>query len=147
MTNGRVTRSGENPRGMSAWILDYLGRPWAAGAAGPEAYDCWGLVRAVYRDRLNIEVPPIDVDAMRLAAVARAFEASPEYAQWYEVANPAPCAIALMSHGARPHHVGLWTGEAVLHAIEGAGVIHQSLASLAVHGWRVLVYYQRRESA
>ena len=26
-----------------------IGLPWVAGARGPEAYDCWGLVRLVHQ--------------------------------------------------------------------------------------------------
>lgn len=126
-----------------AWVLAYLGAPWMAGADGPHAYDCWGLVRAVYRDRLGIVLPMIDVDALSPLAVRRALTRHAERAHWRALAVPQPYAVALMSHGTRPHHVGVWTGEAVLHAIEGAGVVHQSLSSLKVHGWRVLEIYAR----
>ena len=37
------------------WTAEYLGKPWRNGAAGPDAFDCYGLVRAVYRDRYGVE--------------------------------------------------------------------------------------------
>lgn len=123
------------------WVLDYLGKPWIAGGSGPEAYDCWGLVRAVYRERLGILLPEVDVSALSPLAVRRALAGHEERSHWRALAGPAPYAVALMSYGERPHHVGLWTGEGVLHAIEGAGVVHQTLASLAVHRWRVIAFY------
>jgi cell wall-associated NlpC family hydrolase len=126
-----------------SWAVKYIGKPWAAGAAGPHAYDCWGLVRAVYRDQLGIALPVIDVDAMSPIAVRRALDGHEERSRWRAVTPPEPYAVALMSHGQRPHHVGVWTGSGVLHAVEGAGVVHQSPASLAVHRWRILEFCAR----
>lgn len=37
---------------MSApWIDAALGKPYRAGATGPDAFDCWGVVRGFLRDR------------------------------------------------------------------------------------------------
>lgn len=128
---------------MTTWILSYLGKPWAPGGLGPDAYDCWGLVRAVYRERLGIELPVVDVESLSPLATRRALAQHPERMHWRVLVEPEPYAVALMSYGSRPHHVGIWTGEGVLHAVEGAGVLHQSLASLAVHRWRLLELYAR----
>ena len=49
------------------WTADYLGKPWRNGADGPDAFDCYGLVRAVYRDRYGIEMPVVSADATRCA--------------------------------------------------------------------------------
>ena len=54
------------------WTADYLGKPWRNGADGPDAFDCYGLVRAVYRDRYGIEMPVVSADATRVLACLHA---------------------------------------------------------------------------
>lgn len=39
------------------WAEALIGAPWRSGAAGPDAYDCWGLVRAVYLRRMEVDLP------------------------------------------------------------------------------------------
>jgi len=43
-------------------VTDLIGKPYKEGAAGPGAYDCWGLVAEVSR-RAGIELPRIAVPA------------------------------------------------------------------------------------
>jgi cell wall-associated NlpC family hydrolase len=45
------------------WSARYVGLPWAPGADGPDAYDCWGLVRAVQRERYGRDLPRLAVRA------------------------------------------------------------------------------------
>ena len=117
-----------------------LGRPYRLGAAGPEAYDCWGLVRHYYAAARGVALPV--VDAVRTLAIARAFSGDPERANWAEVESPAEGDAVLMGQARRPHHVGLWLGGGVLHAVEGAGVIHTQPALLRLGGWNVVGYYR-----
>lgn len=127
---------------MSHWALAYLGKPWANGAAGPDAYDCWGLVRRVYAERYGLELPAVDVDAHAPLAVRHAFAAG--RAGWQAVDDRQEGDVVLMGQARHPHHVGLWLAGGVLHAVEGAGVVHQDLRSLAAHGWRLLGSYRRQ---
>lgn len=46
---------------MTHWADDFVGKPYAAGAAGPEAYSCWGLVRAVFARVHGIAFPDVAV--------------------------------------------------------------------------------------
>jgi cell wall-associated NlpC family hydrolase len=41
-------------------LSDLIGKPYKAGARGPAAFDCWGLVLEVSK-RAGIELPEIDV--------------------------------------------------------------------------------------
>ncbi|MDD5249634.1 MAG: NlpC/P60 family protein [Rhodocyclaceae bacterium] len=133
---------------MSRWVFDYLGKPWENGAQGPNAYDCWGLVRAVYREQLGIALPVVDVDAHKPLAVCRAFADARMHSGWTPVDRQALQefdAIEL-SLGEKPHHVGIWCaadGGGVLSAVEGAGVVFQRRASLALHGWKIIAAYRR----
>lgn len=131
--------------GVQHWAEDYLGRAWENGAEGPDAYDCWGLVRAVLRDRFGIALPAVNVDALAPLAVRRAFRDSGEYDHWQEIDAPVVEGdVVLMSHAKHVHHIGLWTAGGVLHAVEGAGVVHQHLQSLRMHGWNVVSVYRRK---
>lgn len=44
---------------MKHWATHLIGLPWKPGAEGPRAFDCWGLVRYVFRLRFGIEMPDV----------------------------------------------------------------------------------------
>lgn len=39
------------------WIDSVLGKPWVKYAAGPDSFDCWGIVRHYYRNVHGISLP------------------------------------------------------------------------------------------
>lgn len=45
---------------MTHWALALLGKPWRAGANGPDAFDCWGLVRYVFAEQKGIHFPEVN---------------------------------------------------------------------------------------
>lgn len=45
---------------VPAWVERYRGRPFLRGSDGPEAFDCYGLVRAVLRDVWGASTPALD---------------------------------------------------------------------------------------
>lgn len=125
------------------WAEAYIGKPWANGACGPDAYDCHGVVRAVYRDRLSIELPVVNVDALQPLSVRRAMR-DYDYSGWQKIAMPTQnFDVVEMSLAQRPHHVGVYLDCGVLTSVEGSGVIFQSMASLRRHGWNVVACYRR----
>lgn len=127
---------------MSHWTDAYFGKPWAFGATGPEGYDCYGLVRAVYRDILGIDLPVIAVDHAPLA-IRHAIRNG--QSGWSPTRNGGvqDFDVVMLSHGKHPHHVGLWGGpDRVLHSVEGAGVIRQELTGLRMNGWHILGFYR-----
>ena len=119
-----------------------IGKPWASGAGGPDAFDCWGLVRHYYTTMRGQILPVVDVDATRAMQVAHAFAGEPELANWLAVEAPAEGDAVLMGQARRPHHVGLWLGGGVLHSVEGAGVIYTAAPMLRFSGWNVIGYYR-----
>lgn len=42
------------------WASQLIGKPWEPGAAGPDAYDCWGLVCAVMACRVGLPMPSLE---------------------------------------------------------------------------------------
>lgn len=129
---------------MMHWASLYIGRPWVSGGAGPEAYDCYGLVRAVYRDRLGIDVPLVDYDALSLMSCAHAFR-HVDYGRYDRVESPRELDVVQMSQAVRPHHVGLWLeidGGGVLASVEPFGVVFQNRAALRLAGWNITDLYR-----
>ena len=125
----------------------YIGRDWANGACGPDAFDCYGVVRAVYRYRAGVNLPVIDVDAFRPIAVRKAMHDF-DYSGWELIDAPErELDIVEMSLASRPHHVGVYLetdGGGVLTSTEGAGVIFQTLGSLKRNGWNIVACYRRK---
>ncbi len=134
------------------WAMDYLGKPWVNGATGPDAYDCYGLVVAAYRDMLGETLPIFSVAASEPLRLRRLMADNVEPDSpfgWYREVVPSELDAVLLSHGERPHHVGLWTnadGGRVVHSLEGVGVVAESLATLNLGAWKVLGYFSRRVS-
>jgi len=48
------------PPSPPAWVTPWVGRPFEERGRGPEAFDCWGLVRAVLQERLGASLPALD---------------------------------------------------------------------------------------
>ncbi len=75
---------------MTPWWVNYIGIPYQADRCGREGCNCWGLVRLVWKEQLHFDVP--DFLRVRTSAdLARLTQA----AQWQEVQEPEPFAIAL----------------------------------------------------
>ncbi len=125
------------------WQQELIGKPWKSGARGPLEFDCWGLVRWVYRERLGVILPALPgLDAKDVGAVARSFvEIAPS---WLEIPRPENLCAVAMSTGKRIHHVGVWLdeGRGVLHAMEKSCVVFQNLQSLRAAGFQTIRYYK-----
>lgn len=131
---------------MTHWAAQYLGKPWVSGASGPDAYDCYGLILAVYREQYGVDLPLLNVDATRSLSIAKAMR-DYEYGDWQPVDAQCEGDVIQMGHARHPHHVGLWLdsdGGRILHSLEGSGVVAQTPASLRLHGWNILTIYRRR---
>ena len=53
---------------MQHWAEKYIGKPWVNGE-----YDCWGLVRDVYKNELGVELSPIVTDATNITNAIAVF--------------------------------------------------------------------------
>lgn len=120
------------------WAAPLIGRPYLRGAAGPDAFDCWGLVRHVFAVHHGIDMPVVNVastedqaDAIRAAAQASGWRP-------VDAGIPRDGDIALM-RGPLGRHVGvlvLADGHLrLLHSVERVGVCMQSLADVRSAGF------------
>lgn len=131
---------------MTDWWGAYVGRAFEDGGRGPVTFDCWGLVRAVYRDRLGLDLPLHEgVRAADHRSVAQAMQDSARRAEWAEVAEPRAFDVMLARrdpHSRWPGHVGVMIdGARVLHVWAGRNVhvarlVDPALAPLVVGFYR-----------
>lgn len=128
------------------WANDYVGRPWVAGARGPESFDCWGLLCDVYAKHYGIILEHYaHVDPKDTRTVARLLASATDGAPlWTPLEKPADgCAVA-MSTGRAFHHVGVWLdldGGIILHAMDRLNVLAQSLHAVRSLGITRIAYY------
>jgi cell wall-associated NlpC family hydrolase len=111
------------PSDKRALLRGLIGKPYRAGAGGPDAFDCYGLARHVMRELYAVALP----DRIAPAAIRRS--------AWRRVAFPADGAIVLMGAGPTPKHIGVYLGDGVLHALEGAGVVFDPFDMLPFRGF------------
>jgi len=133
------------------WVCDYLGKPHVPGARGPEAFDCWGLVRDIYERRFNIDLPfypglprePTPADTRLMLKEIR----NELKEDWVVSEKPFDgCAVA-MSQSQVYHHVGLYMeadGAKVLHCWDGSAVVLDTLPRLRLKGLKKITFYRHR---
>lgn len=128
----------------AAFLLDLIGKPYQLGARGPDAYDCWALVRHVERGLYGRDLPDISAESTDPRALAAIFRSHAERRRWVEVERPLDGAVVLMARLERPFHCGVYLEEApsagVLHAWHPR-VVFERLDILTASGWGCLRYF------
>ena len=127
------------------WAQEYVGKPWRENADGPDAFDCWGLVRHVYRQQLKVELPPypglFELGAKHLRASIRDGLRS---GKWVELVAPKDLCAVLMSASRVYDHVGVYLaqdGGLILHSVHGRGVVAQPRHALLAIGIQRTAFY------
>ncbi len=134
---------------MPHFANKYIGRPWVAGAQGPDSFDCWGLVRFVLLHEYGYNVPPVNINPNNLRDVLSAFHADLAFQAFVEVDKPQDGDVVLMRQAKNPVHAGIWLdvdGGGVLHCVREIGVVFQDIASLNLCGWFLHSYYRVKEN-
>ena len=125
----------------------HIGKPYRRGADGPDAFDCWGLVRAYFREIHSIEFEPltiadkVDESAGNVQAIMRSARAGGMRPR--PGAKPqAEDVVLLRSRGILHAGVAVRVGSSLrlLHAMSGAGVLcqpwHVATYGMGVEVWR-----------
>jgi cell wall-associated NlpC family hydrolase len=104
--------------------LDLLGLPFERGARGPDSYDCYGLVREMFR-RAGIDVP----DFASPGTIEEIEELiSDEARKWRRVPIGTPGAVLTFRVEGLGAHVGYMLGnDRFIHAWEATGVTTERL--------------------
>lgn len=130
---------------MTHFANKYIGRPWVAGAQGPDSFDCWGFVRYVLKHEYGHDVPPVNVNPENLRDVLHAFKSDLAFTAFIEAPSPRAGDVVLMRQAKNPVHAGLWLdidGGGVLHCVRGYGVVFQNIRSLNTCGWFLDSFYR-----
>ena len=104
------------------WCSKWIGIPFADHGRGPDAFDCYGLVHAIYREQFGITLPDYAdaySDARDHASVAAAVQAGLQ-AGWATIdrvhETPRCGDLLVINVATRPWHCGLMvTPERFLH--------------------------------
>lgn len=127
------------------FVEGLLGRPWKLGAQGPEAFDCWSLLRHVEAQAFGRDLPLVALpENTRPDRVAAALAGHPKRSLWRQVPRPSHGGGVEMTSVRTPLHVGVWLeldGGLVLHCAAGVGVSLDSMLALRAMGWNGIKYY------
>lgn len=111
------------------WWMQYLGQPYSF------EQDCYYWVRRIQSEQFGRELPLVEHSS--LISNARLMQRHPARAHWVNVELPCDGDMVWMSYTTRAHHVGVWAGAGVLHALENIGVIHSAPFALTMSGWKI----------
>lgn len=125
-----------------------IGKPWVSGAAGPDAFDCWGLLQHVFKIRRCVKLDPFEgLEQTGPAGVRHKTKEEETSGRWALIIYPVHFCVVAMSRGRHIEHVGLWLDEAgggILHSYKGAGVVFQSMVTIRNSGIQNFTFYQLR---
>lgn len=131
----------------SSDVNDYIGRPWRAGARGPDAFDCWGLVWYTYKKHLGVELPNflgLDPSADPVLC-ARTINAAANGPDWQPIPKPRHMCVAAMGLQYLTH-VGLYLdfdGGLILHCTDRQRVTAETPRAISlVFRFRRMEYYR-----
>lgn len=132
---------------MNDWVVDLLGKPYAENGQGPDAFNCWGLVRWVFQSHFKIDMPLIRVGLQDEEQDAEIREAS-RVSGWRPSTDRAPRdQDILLMQGPYGKHVAvaliLDSFLQVLHSVEGMGVMLTPYNELTLYGFRDVKSWRR----
>jgi cell wall-associated NlpC family hydrolase len=130
------------------WANELIDKPWVRGARGPDAFDCHGLLAWLYEQRHAIVLPvapmvPND-DLREFSRLVAEEIGGPD---WEQVRVPQNGYAVALGGNRFFHHIGYYLktdGGLVLHAVDGRGVVAQSITALKASGMRRIQFYKHR---
>lgn len=111
--NDGNTRSAARSIPLS-WVSRYVGIPFLDQGRDAYGCDCWGLVRLIYKNELNIDLPAYgEISAVDLAKVARNITEGYNGETWEAVDVPQPLDVVVMRFHGSKHigHVGVMVND------------------------------------
>lgn len=131
-----------------AFAREHIGKPWEAGAGGPDAFDCWGLARAAQDQIFETTLPEAGIAADEIAdlrKVIRAIGDHPARDRWIQALTPKHGDLVTLAHHRYPSHVGVYLeldGGGILHTTREEGVSFDTEIVLKLKGFARAVYYR-----
>ena len=104
-----------------AWVNDWVCKTYEHNGRGPDVFDCWGLLRAVYHERTGIALPEWTIDNPARANVSRIITSHRDKGHAMEVSQPQDLDIVMVAKASKCFHVGLYIAGGVLHSSKSLG--------------------------
>lgn len=105
---------------MSAWSDRYLGIPWSREDQGASGTHCWGLVRLVYAEVLDIELDDFGAARTRVENAAIVADRRRRW-PWREVAQPLAFDVVVFRRGRIDDHIGVMVGPRLMLHVDIGG--------------------------
>lgn len=107
------------------FIKRVIGKPWINRAEGPDAYDCWGLVIASFRDIDGVMLPTVEGYVKADCATHNAIGNEAQQDWWQPSTGIDGDVVAYYDHKGRFVHVGRVLAGGILHSsgLEGVGSV------------------------
>lgn len=123
---------------LEEFVNKAIGVPWVNGGRDWLGWDCWGCVRAIYKECAGVDLPSYgEISAKDLARIAREMEGGKDSDGWQEC-GPEPLAVVLMRSGRggrRVVHVGAMVDRfRMIHVEEAAATAIVSINHFSVAG-------------
>lgn len=110
-------------------VNDLIGKPFSDGGRGPDSYDCFGLVKEVYR-RYGIELEDYSISAYACEQISNEVEKAKHDPRWIKLDAPkVPCVVLLRADAYFTQHIGIYIGNGKFLHIRNFGVCIEKLSS------------------
>jgi cell wall-associated NlpC family hydrolase len=131
------------------WAADYFELPFVDQGRDRRGVDCWGLVRLVYQEQLDIDLPDFlfsAYDRSLRPEIAAAYDT--EHRRWRPVETPALFDVAVFRvHHTPFHYAVMLDANHMLHIEVGCNVAKERIDSPRWNRRLVGVYRHQRLSS
>lgn len=130
---------------MNHWSHLYVGLPHKPGGRDRSGLDCWGLLRLVYKEQFDIDLPDLPgIHAAKVLETCHTVESEIKES-WIEIPEPVELCAVGMSKKTAIHHVGIYTkadGGKVVHCYSHPTMVADTLRMLHILGFRTIKFYR-----
>lgn len=113
------------------WYNDYVGIPFLQKGREKSGVDCWGLVRLVYKEEFDTDLPSF-ADDYEYDDTERIEQLTAQYKEgWEETSTPKPGSVVLFKVLGHLSHIGIYIGgNKFLHCLENHSSVIEDLNSI-----------------
>jgi cell wall-associated NlpC family hydrolase len=130
---GSVTILNAGISGRHVNVTEYIGLPFCSGGREKTGLDCWGLIRLVYQEQFNIELPIYKgMDGEKSEAREIAACVHEHISEWIEVerGHEQEGDIIILRINGWPMHIGVIVKkDFMLHIMKGMNVVMEKYTS------------------
>jgi len=111
--------------GDLSWLNRYIGKPYKYGGRTLDGLDCYGLVKLIYKEQYNQNLPDWTTDEIDFKGRHEQISEVVCSGQFTEMQDPENGDIAVCSRTKLAYHVGVFYGGGIIHCEQNLGVRYQ----------------------